>query len=67
MRLILLFACCLALLPVLPAAAGDPTDDAFDALLSLPQAQPAEGEWNIRHRNLLRPLRAQALIRRCRG
>jgi hypothetical protein len=45
-RLSLLFACCLALLPVLSAAAGDPTDDAFDALLSLPQAQPEQGEWN---------------------
>ncbi|HWU53846.1 MAG TPA: hypothetical protein VN153_13660, partial [Tahibacter sp.] len=45
MRLNLLFACCLALLPALPAAA-DSTDDAFDALLSLPQAQPEQGEWN---------------------
>jgi len=44
-RLNLLFACCLALLPAL-SVAGDSTDDAFDALLSLPQAQPEQGEWN---------------------
>lgn len=44
-RLNLLFACCLAVLPAL-SFAGDPTDDAFDALLSLPQAQPEQGEWN---------------------